>query len=135
MLMHPLMYPNTRDTINLRSGQSLCLHARTKMHFIVTRGQVSITEAPIWLGDQFLKQKSVLHDGDLCVVQRGGWMTIQACEAYGFAEMICFESRSKIGLEAGLRSLADRLPGYMPAFCRELGQRLAARLVGSVRKG
>lgn len=134
-MMHPLMYPNTRDTIYLRSGQTLCLHARTKMHFIVTRGKVSITEAPIWLGDQFLEQKTVLRDGDLCVVQRGGWMTIQACETYGFAEMTCIESCREIGLKAGVRSLADLLSGNMPAFCRGLGQRLAARFVNPVRKG
>lgn len=135
-LMRPLMHSDTRSAIHLRPGQTLRLHARTKMRFIIMRGQVSVTEAPMWLGDRFLEQKNVLCDGDLCVVQRDGWMTIQAL---GFSEMICLESRRKFvwGQEyrSGLRSLADALIRCMPAFCRGLGQRLVARLVDSVGKG
>jgi hypothetical protein len=135
-LMRPFMYSDTRSAIHLRPGQTLCLHARTKMRFIIMHGQVSITEAPMWLGDRFLEQKNVLCEGDLCVVQRDGWMTVQAL---GFSEMICLEFRRKFVWEqeyrSGWRSLADALIRRMPAFCRGSGQKLVARIVGSVEKG
>ncbi|NMM37455.1 MAG: hypothetical protein HHJ09_08060 [Glaciimonas sp.] len=59
-------------------GQALRLHADSGTNILATEGSISITEAPIWLSDQFLHHSTTLRESELYVVQASGWITVSA---------------------------------------------------------
>ena len=73
---------------SLRAGQTLRLYAENDTGIIVTKGAVSIADAPLWSADQFLHQSTTLSEGELYVVQRRGWIAINAHRP---AEILCDE--------------------------------------------
>lgn len=92
-------------TVRLRPGQPVRLYADAGMHIVADMGRVVVDEAPVWLSDQFLERKMTLCDGEHLVVQRAGWITL---EAHGLAEVTCFDARTGVSakVSASRRSSA-----------------------------
>jgi hypothetical protein len=62
----------------LRSGQSLHLRVSRRISIVAVRGDLHLTTAPKWLGEQMLRPCLFLKEGCAHVVQDSGWISITA---------------------------------------------------------
>ncbi|MFC3107295.1 hypothetical protein ACFQAT_06695 [Undibacterium arcticum] len=76
----------------LTTGQALRLHADAGTGILATEGSISVAEAPLWSGDQFLRRSTMLREGEFYVVQDRGWITV---DAHGPAEVLCHQPHAQ----------------------------------------
>lgn len=111
---------NLPTRAHLKAGQVLRLYAKAGASFLVTQGTVSIAEAPVWSGDQFLNQSTILGEGEFYVLQRRGWITV---DAHKFAEVL-WQQRN-----------ANTIIPHPPRFGGLLRRLLSARLSWKKKTG
>jgi hypothetical protein len=84
-------------TAGLKPGQTLHVYAKKGTHVVATKGKLIVAEAPVWLTDQLIERKMVVHDGEYYVVQQTGWIALEAHES---AELIYFDAHTGAGAKA-----------------------------------
>ena len=70
--------PRPTKTWLLTAGEQRLMHTPPGSRWIAARGDVRLAEPPRWLGDRLVGIQLVLHDGAEHVVERGGWVALQA---------------------------------------------------------
>jgi hypothetical protein len=72
------MLHDSTKTWLLTSGEQRLLRAPTGSRWIAARGDVRLDEPPRWLGERLVGIQLMLHDGAEHVVERGGWIGLEA---------------------------------------------------------
>lgn len=76
------------ERLTLRAGQSFHVYARPGVVLHMTAGSVRITPAPRWLAATSWAQQIILRRGMAHVVERAGWMLVEADQR---AELACHD--------------------------------------------
>ena len=74
----PAMTTELPETTRLLPGQTLRMAVDAGFTLLVTQGCVNVTAPPTWFGETMFNVKTPLHEGEAHVVERGGWIEIQA---------------------------------------------------------
>jgi len=70
--------PGPTRTWLLTAGEQRLLHTPAGSRWVAARGDARLTEPPRWLGDRLVGIQLVLHDGADHVIERGGWIGLEA---------------------------------------------------------
>ncbi len=62
----------------LQRGQTLHLHTDHAATIVVVRGQLTLTTAPQWLGEQVVTTSTLLIEGQAQSAGAGGWISLTA---------------------------------------------------------
>lgn len=69
------------ETTILQAGQTLRVAVDPGFTMLVTQGSVHVASPPTWFGETMFTMKTVLHEGEVHVVERGGWIEVSARSA------------------------------------------------------
>lgn len=64
------------ETLHIAARQTRALHLPAGTQLLLQRGQVLLTEAPRWLGDQLLQLRLTLRAGQSHALGAGGWVQL-----------------------------------------------------------
>jgi hypothetical protein len=69
------------ETTCLQAGQTLRVAVDAGFTLVVTQGRVDVISPPAWFGETVFSVKTMLHEGEAHVVERGGWIEVSALSA------------------------------------------------------
>jgi hypothetical protein len=69
------------ETTCLQAGQTLRVSVDPGSTLVVTQGSVHVASPPTWFGETMFTMKTMLHEGEAHVVERGGWIEVSAQSA------------------------------------------------------
>lgn len=66
------------ETTRLSPGQTWRTAVDAGFTLLVTQGCVNVTAPPSWFGETMFSVRTLLHEGDPFVSERGGWIEVTA---------------------------------------------------------
>ncbi|MBB5392180.1 MULTISPECIES: hypothetical protein [unclassified Herbaspirillum] len=109
----PADYPLASQTVRLARGQTMQVWLPAGSLVVNNAPAARVTQAPQWLFDQLVEQRSDLSDGQAMAIEHAGWVEITAPQG---GEVLC------------LRPQAQSWRQRLQSACRRLlnwGQRTA----------
>jgi hypothetical protein len=76
--MSPLTLDRLPDTVTLHPGQALRTSLDPASWLEMLEGCAQLVSPPSWFGDTVFTVKTVLNDGDVHRLERGGWIELSA---------------------------------------------------------
>jgi hypothetical protein len=76
--MSPLTLDRLPDTVTLHPGQALRTSLDPASWLEMLEGCAQLASPPSWFGDTVFTVKTVLNDGDVHRLERGGWIELSA---------------------------------------------------------
>ncbi|KLN54299.1 hypothetical protein [Variovorax paradoxus] len=76
--MSPLTLDRLPDTVVLQPGEALRAALDPATWLEVLEGRALLVSPPSWFGDTVFTAKTVLNDGDVHRLERGGWIELSA---------------------------------------------------------
>ena len=78
LAMSPLTLDRLPDTVMLQAGQALRTSLDPATWLEMLEGRAQLVSPPSWFGDTVFTAKTVLSEGDVHRLERGGWIELSA---------------------------------------------------------
>jgi hypothetical protein len=112
-MYHP---PDLQNFFQLGAGESRLLQAKAGSTLISSAGDLSVTGAPLWLGEQVFRSRTKLAPGQRYLIEQGGWITLTAGPQGAAVGLVC--PQQTLSLVCVLREAGRRL--FTPPYLRIL---------------
>jgi hypothetical protein len=108
--------PDREAAIQLKDGESLFVYLRAGTTVASTAGQLHLTGAPRWLGEQVFRTQATLAEGEALQLEESGWITLIAARG-GSTVNICRAEAPSLLVDWLSKTASLLMPGRTAHTC------------------
>lgn len=123
-------HPDPQTSLQLGAGESRLLQAKAGTCLISSAGALSVTGAPLWLGEQIFRPNTRLAPGQRYLITQDGWLTLTAGAQGAAVGLVC--PKPALSLWCGLYQMGKKFVARYPRFAGIAGIRRRAANPGSL---